>query len=121
MREEFISVYQSLRDILQPYVDHFEVKTDSEESLYLDCPHDPYEKGRPHFFSSVNIKKNYVSFYLMPVYTHPQLLEGISPELNKRRQGKSCFNFKKKDENLFRELQSLLKRSYKTYQEVGYV
>jgi hypothetical protein len=38
--------------------------------------------------------KSYVSFHLIPVYMFPDLLKGLSPALEKRMQGKSCFNFK---------------------------
>ena len=53
--------------------------------------------------------KNYVSFYLMSVYTSPGDSQGMSPELKKRMQGKSCFNFKVIDEKLFSELAGLTK------------
>lgn len=43
----------------------------------------------------------------MPVYAMPALLDGLSPELGRRRQGKSCFNFTRVDETLFDELASL--------------
>ena len=33
----------------------------------------------------------------------------MSPELKKRMQGKSCFNFKEVDEQLFKELATLTK------------
>jgi hypothetical protein len=42
-------------------------------------------------FAGVRLGKAYVSFYLMPVYVEPKLLDGISPELKKRMQGESCF------------------------------
>ncbi len=57
------------------------------------------------------MNKAYVSYRLMPVYMYPDLLHDISPELRKRMQGKSCFNFKKMDEMLFRELEELTRRS----------
>jgi hypothetical protein len=49
------------------------------------------------FFGAAQIKKNYVSFYLMPVYMFmfPKLLDNISPELKKHMQGKSCFTSRK--------------------------
>ena len=61
------------------------------------------------------IKKKYVSFYLMPVYMYPELLEGITPELRKRMQGKSCFNFKRVDESLFEELGALTSRGFEKF------
>jgi len=55
----------------------------------------------------VRLGKAYVSFYLMAVYANPDLLKSMSPELKKRMQGKSCFNFKEVDEKLFKELAAL--------------
>ncbi len=48
----------------------------------------------------------------MPVYVNPALLEAISPELRKRMQGKSCFNFKTIDMQLFEELAALTYVAY---------
>jgi len=45
----------------------------------------------------------------MSVYACPELLQSMSPELKKRMQGKSCFNFKEVDEKLFKELATLTK------------
>ena len=61
---------------------------------------------------SVRRGKRYVSIYLMPVYADPSLMDGASPELRKRMQGKSCFNFTKVDEPLIGELESLVKTGY---------
>lgn len=69
------------------------------------------------FFGSAQLKKNYVSFYLMPVYMYPDLLSNISPELKKHMQGKSCFNFKKVELKLFQELADLAKKSYARFQK----
>ena len=67
------------------------------------------------FFGAVKIGKRYVSFHLMPVYVHPELLDGISPELRQRMQGKSCFNFTRPDDALFAELGSLTGAGYNAY------
>lgn len=65
---------------------------------------DGYRTG----FGGIEIKKAYVSAHLMPVYIHPNMLNELSPELRRRMQGKSCFNFKKPDERLFEELDLLV-------------
>ena len=57
----------------------------------------------------------------MPVYVFPELLETISPELKKRMQGKSCFNFKVVDETLLSELRELTKAGYTQYANNGYL
>ena len=65
--------------------------------------------GRPLFFAAVQTKKNYVSYHLIPVYAVPALLEGVSPALKKRMQGKACFNFTNVDKALLKELDGLTK------------
>ncbi len=64
-------------------------------------------RGKPLWVGAVQIKKNYVSFHLIPVYAFPDLMKNVSPVLKKRMQGKSCFNFRKVDEPLFTELEKL--------------
>lgn len=89
---DLTTVFAALAAILRPYAAKLVVKADTESSLYLDTRH-LMTNRQPLFFGAVQVKKKYVSFYLMPVYVRPSLLEGISPALRKRMQGKSCFNF----------------------------
>jgi len=108
---EFPSVFQKLKSILQPYSSKLTVKADTLEGFSLDGAYS--EKWKKElFFGAVKIKKNYVSFYLMPVYMYPDLLKNISPELKKHMQGKSCFNFKKMEPSLFDELAQLTKQAF---------
>lgn len=53
----------------------------------------------------------------MPVYVFPELLINISPELKKRMQGKSCFNFKQVDKKLFKELEVLTKKGFDAFRK----
>jgi hypothetical protein len=62
-------------------------------------------------------KKIYVSYYLMPVYVCPDLLKGLSPELIKHMQGKSCFIFKKVEPELLEELAGLTHRCFDRFKE----
>ena len=66
-------------------------------------------RGKPFWLGGVRWGKSYVSFHLMTVYMFPDQLAGISPELKRRMQGKSCFNFKTADPQLLRELEALTK------------
>ena len=75
--------------------------------------------GYRTWFGAVQIKKSYVSAHVYPVYTHPALLEGISPSLRKRMQGKSCFNLKALDHALIDELGTLIDRGAATYRDEG--
>jgi hypothetical protein len=57
----------------------------------------------------------------MPVYYFPELLTDLSPVLQKRMQGKSCFNFVAINFILFGELDQLTEKAfdlYKNHQKV---
>jgi hypothetical protein len=94
------------------------VTADGPEGYSLNAPYSAKWK-KELFLGAVLIKKNYVSFYWMPVYMIPKLLDGLSPQLKKHMQGKSCFNFKMLDEPLFEELAGLLERSLKYIRDEG--
>ncbi|GAB4417851.1 MAG: hypothetical protein Kow002_04430 [Anaerolineales bacterium] len=112
---DFQTVFERLRAILKPYESQLNIKQDTDEHYYLEG-HYSQKFKRNLFFGSAQIKKNYVSFYLMPVYMYPEMLENISPALKKRMQGKSCFNFKKIDEPLFEELEGLTEDGFTRFQ-----
>jgi hypothetical protein len=116
--EPFKAVFDQLRSILTPYEKDLVVKSGLEGEYYLETRHLMKNK-QLLFFGSVKAQKNYVSFYLMPVYVFPELLDSASPELRKRMQGKSCFNFKTPDPALFAELASLTERGFARYQQAG--
>lgn len=69
----------------------------------------------------VQIGKAYVSFHLMGIYVNAKLHGGMSKRLNSRMQGKSCFNFKRGDEALFRELERLTEQGIAGFKKAGYV
>ncbi len=109
-------VFKELKNILKPYAEKLTLKADTSDTYYIDGPYS--EKWKKQlFFGSAQIKKNYVSFYLMPVYMYPDLLKDISPELKKRMQGKSCFNFKKVEPDLFKELAELTLKGSEKFKE----
>ena len=115
-KSDFSLVFEQLKDILKPYAEKLTLKIDTPDSYYLDCPYS--EKWKKEvFFGSAQIKKNYVSFYLMPIYMYPDLLKDISPELRKHMQGKSCFNFKKVEPELFEELKQLTRKGAERFQQ----
>lgn len=69
------AVFVELRSILAPYAAKLDPKTDDASELYVDTRH----IRKPLFFAAVQVRKSFVSFHLMPVYTRPELLEGLSP------------------------------------------
>jgi hypothetical protein len=65
--------------------------------------------------------KAYVSYHLMGLYMNPTLTREISAELGQRKQGKTCFNFRRIDESLAAELDRLTKRSVVALRHAGYI
>jgi hypothetical protein len=102
-------IHERLKRIFDPYRSRLTVSKDGPEGMYLELP--GYE-GKPWgYVGGTRVGKRYVSFYLMGVYGAPDLLDSMSPELRRRMQGKSCFNFTSVDERLFAELTELAARS----------
>ena len=117
---DFPTVFDQLKAVLKPYEPRLSVTANDSEGYSLDT-HQLGPNKKPMFFGAAVVKKNYVSFHLMPVYVHPELLEGISDGLRKRMQGKSCFNFKTLDKNTVAELRELTERSYEVFRKDGYL
>jgi hypothetical protein len=117
-QKEFPTIFYQLKDFLAPFAGTAKVSADLPDVYMLDTPFSE-RYGREISVGGVKIGKNYVSYYLMPVYIYPDLLKDISPELKRRMQGKSCFNFTHADDNLFAELKELTERSLRRYREEG--
>ena len=112
------NVFTALKSILEQYEPNLTILHNKNDNYYLNTT--PSESNKKaEFFGAVQIKKSYVAFHLMPIYYYPELLDSISPELKNRMQGKSCFNFKKKDDKLFAELNSLTKSAFDKYKSIN--
>lgn len=105
-KSQFNQVFEELKSIFKPYTKKMDVSQDTDTNYWVNTRHLLPNK-QPLSFGGVRKGKNYVSFHLMSVYASPDLLKNMSPELTKRMQGKSCFNFKEVDKKLFAELKTL--------------
>jgi hypothetical protein len=105
---DFATVAARLREILLPYSRQFAITRDEPGAMALEVRG---REGQPAgYFAGIRVGKRYVSYYLMSVYAFPSELEGMSPELRRRMQGKACFNFTRVDEPLMAELAELTAR-----------
>lgn len=111
---KFLNVYTELKKILTKFEKGMNVKDEDEENYYLIGPYSEKFK-KELWFASLHIKKNYVSYHLMPVYMYPELVKEIPSPLKKRMQGKSCFNFKEYDKELFQHLAKLTLSAHKMF------
>jgi hypothetical protein len=104
--ESFDEVHSRLRALLEPYAPPLFVTADGPKGYTLDMAPEG-QRDPTTWFGGTRLGARYVSYYLMPVFVQPSLLDGISPELHRRMQGKSCFNFTRVDAPLFAELADL--------------
>ncbi len=108
---DFAQLFARLRAMLEPYGSKMHVSADSAQWYGVDMAPEA-ERDPSTWFGATRLGKRYVSYYLMPIYVKPHLLDDVSPALRKRMQGKSCFNFAKVDDPLLAELKALTKRGY---------
>jgi hypothetical protein len=114
---DFAAVHDRLRAILMAHRGDLVVTKDGPGGMAIEVPG---LEGKPWgYVAGTRFGKSYVSFYLMPVYATPDLVESMSPELRKRMQGKACFNFTKVDEPLLAELDALTASSIPAFRAMA--
>jgi len=114
---DFDAVLGRLREILEPLRPRLSVTKDGPDGVVMEIPG---LEGRPWgYVAGIRRGKRYVSYYLMSVYASPELMASMSPELRRRMQGKSCFNFTKVDEPLFDELARLTTASFESFLDIA--
>jgi hypothetical protein len=116
---DFEAVAARLREILAPYRASLKPGEHSGIELLLGRPTPAYPEGQQ--FAGIRVGKRYVSYYLTPVYMWPDLLDSTSPDLRRRMQGKSCFNFTSIDPGLMSGLESLTAASFDRFRSEGFV
>ena len=107
MADSLEPVFDELRTRMLRSSNGMAVAKDEPGNVVVKTPLNEPGKKEPAWFGAVQLKKNYVSVHLMPLYCLPSLRENVSPELQRRMQGKSCFNFKKLERELFDALEAL--------------
>jgi hypothetical protein len=68
------------------------------------------------WFAGVRPGKGTAKLMLLPIKDHPEILEGVSPALLKRRSGDALFTLKPGDEELLPELEAVVARAFAAYQ-----
>ena len=127
--QEFNSIFVRLRAILQNHAGTLAVADDSAGRYCLEGSPGPAvlaawggKLRKPSIpVAWVQIGKAYVSYHLMPLYGNSKLHDRMSKELKARMQGKTCFNFKTNDEELFKELERLTATGLVAFRKAGYV
>jgi len=99
-----------LRALLVPYEDVLV----AEELYGIEVLHRPGSKMHD-WFAGVRPGKGTAKLMLLPMKTHPELVEDVSPALRKRLSGDALFTLKTGDEALVPELEQLVARAFDAY------
>ena len=99
-----------LRALLVPYEDVLE----AHELYGIEVLH--RHGARTHdWFAGVRPGKGTAKLMLLPIKTHPEVIEDISPTLRKRVSGDALFTLKPGDEGLLPELEQVVARAFDAY------
>lgn len=99
-----------LKAMLVPYEDVLV----ADELYGIEVLHRPGSK-RHDWFAGVRPGRGTAKLMLLPITSHPELLEGMSAALSKRRSGAALFTLKPGDEALLPELEVLIARAFDAY------
>ena len=121
-------VFERLRSILEKNASRLTISEDSEKHYILDGIPGPATlaawggklKRETIPVAWVDIGKTYVSYHLMACAS-PRFRETLSERLEAHMQGKTCFNFRKSDEELFTELEEVTARAVDQFRSLGYI
>lgn len=90
------------------------------ESLEL-CGNKEIMQGKQkvdgYYFASAMLKPKDCRLYFLPIYTHVDAFEHVSPSVRKMLKGKSCFHLKKLTPEMQSEISEMLKTGLALYQK----
>ena len=107
---ELEAVRARLEGLLDPYRDRLE----AFEIYGVPMLRRPGAKAHD-WFAGVNRGNGVVRFSFLPMHAHPELLDGLSPAVLKRKKGASLFAFSWVDDATVAALEALLARGLDVY------
>jgi len=124
MKGELKHLFQRLKSMLKEYEAIFQSKHNDEKRYDL-WSFKPVEilgrKRKEVFFAELIIRKDYVGFYYMPIYTDNELKKVFKPELLSLLKGKSCFHVRELDGELETKIADALRIGFDLYKERGWI
>jgi hypothetical protein len=121
--KEFKTIFTRIKKLMLPYGKKMDIRVDKDDNYQLYILKEIELAGRKYkecYFGGTVIKKTMVAFYFFPIYTHPKEFSIPAP-IKKNLKGKSCFNFKKLDDEQEKAIAQLLKEGLDLYKnKFGY-
>ena len=124
MQAKLLGIFGRLRAIMKKYEDSLKPKFDFEGKYDLWSFKDVEIAGRKRkevYFAGLIVQSKWVGFYYMPIYTDVSLKEFFPERLLGLLKGKSCFRVKELDEELEGQIDEVLEKGYRLYQQRGWI
>jgi hypothetical protein len=106
-------LYETLAALLVPYARKMESEMHPKIGFCLKAKN--ARTGRETHFGAVQALPDGVAYHLFPLYGHPDLLEGVSPELFNRLRGQTCFHFESLNAGVLAELAQLTSAGFERF------
>lgn len=106
-------IYETLAALLVPYARKMESEWHPKIGFCLKAK--SARTGRETHFGAVQALPDGVAYHLFPLYGHPDLIEGLSPDLFNRMRGKTCFHFDSLNAGLVAELAQLTHAGFERF------
>lgn len=124
--DERTKIFRKLKNILKSQCPPMVCAKDTDDACEVigntPAPYGSTKKIIPGmYFASAVARKDMVSFYFFPLYSNPKEFAKIAPTAMKQLKGKTCFNFKKKEQVVEGEMKALLSQGVKIWKKMGYV
>ena len=104
------AIERRIWSLLEPY------RVELEDATIYGMPSLRWPGAKAHdYFAAVRPAARHVSLFLLVADTYPGALAGTPDALLKRRSGKATFDFPSLGDEMARELEALLARSYERY------
>lgn len=122
--KDHTEIFELIKAAIKKYSPKINIVKESDKGIetYTKKPLTVGGKTYPSIcFASSLIFKGHVGFYLFTLYTHPEFKKEIPAELLKTLKGKTCFNIKKLDDKLLKQVKDTLKKAFEFYKAKGIV
>ncbi len=129
MMTDFDATFATLREVLRAHAVGLTVAADTPERFCLEAVPGPATlaawggnaRRRSLPVAWVERRRSYVGFHLMGLNGNVALVSRLSAELRARRQGKTCFNFRRPEEAPLAELADVTAASIAGLRRAGFV
>jgi hypothetical protein len=129
MTTDFDATFETLREVLRAHAAGLTVAVDTPERFCLEAAPGPATLAawggrarRPTLpVAWVERGRAYVGYHLMGLNGNPGLAARLSADLQARRRGKTCFNFRRPEEAPLAELAEVTAASLAGLRRAGFV